>query len=85
MCTSICCGPSIQSKIQIPYMAAASSCSSFCLRKVPDEKGGQARYLSHLNEPNLLATVTDCLTFSAAAARSMRLLQLHFSGLLSVC
>lgn len=35
------------------------------LLKVPDEKGGQARYLSHLNEPNLLATVTDCLTFSA--------------------
>mmetsp|Transcript_27677 Transcript_27677/g.58091 ORF Transcript_27677/g.58091 Transcript_27677/m.58091 type:complete len:176 (+) Transcript_27677:69-596(+) len=35
------------------------------LLKVPDEKGGQARYLSHLNEPNLLATISDCLTFSA--------------------
>ncbi|CAE7622774.1 unnamed protein product [Symbiodinium sp. CCMP2456] len=35
------------------------------LLKVPDEKGGQARYLSHLNDPNLSATITDCLTFSA--------------------
>mmetsp|Transcript_72941 Transcript_72941/g.170908 ORF Transcript_72941/g.170908 Transcript_72941/m.170908 type:complete len:199 (-) Transcript_72941:29-625(-) len=35
------------------------------LMKVQEEKGGQARYLSHLQEPNLRAAVGDALVFSA--------------------
>ena len=39
------------------------------LRKVPDDKGGIARFLSHLDEPNLKPVITDeSVTFSTSNA-----------------
>ena len=39
------------------------------LRKVPDDKGGIARFLSHLDEPNLKPVITDqSVSFSALAS-----------------
>ncbi|CAE7544573.1 unnamed protein product [Symbiodinium natans] len=47
------------------YSVQVSENEHVNLLKVPDEKGGAARYLSHLEDPNLVATITDCLIFRA--------------------
>ncbi|CAL1156430.1 unnamed protein product [Cladocopium goreaui] len=48
------------------YSLQVSEHQHLDLQKVPDDKGGIARFLSHLDEPNLKPVITDeSVTFSA--------------------
>ena len=43
------------------------------LRTLPEDEGGTARYLSHLDEPTLKPTIDDKVVFSAMAETSTKL------------